>query len=102
MMDPISSQSLVEVQCPVVNREADPRSDVVAIAVLASGVKPTGTTSYVTGSWASESVAPIYLAQVLVGPSSSNVLVAGLYDAWVKVTDNPEIAVLGPYPFEIV
>lgn len=98
----ISSQSLQYFQCPIINREANPTTDVVAIAFLASGVKPDGTETWNTSSWDSGSVAPVYLAQVLVAKSPGVVLAVGDYDAWVKVTDNPEIPCLGPFPLTVV
>jgi hypothetical protein len=44
----------------------------------------------------------VFLAQVLVGTSPGVVLAPGDYDAWVKVADNPETPLLGPYPVVVV
>lgn len=98
----ISSQGKIYFQCPVVNRTTDPTGDVVAIAFLEPGATPVTGTSWNSGSWASSSTAPTYLAQVLVGLSPAVVLALGSYDAWVRITDSPEAPVLGPYPVTIV
>lgn len=97
-MDPISSQGRIFFQCPVVNQEADPTLDVVAIAFLSPDSWPDGTETWNVGSWDTEnSNSPVYLAQVLVGLSPAVVLAKGDYDAFVRVTDSPESPVLGPY-----
>jgi hypothetical protein len=70
----------------------DPTSDVVAMAFTAVGAKP-GSGDWHTGSW-DTAPAGTYLAQCLVGPGSGGVtLSVGIYDMWVRVTDNPTIPV---------
>lgn len=66
----------------------DPTADVVSFALPATGVAPT---VWVVGSWLT--VGSTYYARVLVGPGTSFILTAGVYDVWVKVTDSPEIPV---------
>jgi len=97
----ISSQGLIYFQCPVLNRETDPTSDAVAVAFLARGSMPVGTESWTTGSWDTSATGPTYKAQVLVGVSPGVVLDPGDYDAFVKITDSPEVPILGPYQLTV-
>lgn len=58
-------------------------SDPVAWAFTTPGGAPT---SWITGDWAAGQ------ARVLIGPTA-NPLAAGVWDAWLKITDSPEIPV---------
>ncbi len=71
----------------------DPTSDSVTMAFAAPGVTPT---SFNTASWETDTTAnpDKHYARSLIGPGTSNVLTAGRYSVYVKITDNPEIPVL--------
>lgn len=70
---------------------ADPTSDNIQMAFPVTGVNP------VLGDWKSatwETDGTTYYARCLVGPAPGVVTLAeGLYDVYVKVTDNPEVVV---------
>jgi hypothetical protein len=94
----ISSLSTVYVCFPVATQAngaaVDPTADVVEFAFLTTSANPTAP-DWVTGSW--EDLGGAYLARCLVGPGAE-VLAAGTYYVWLKVTDSPEAPVepLGP------
>jgi hypothetical protein len=68
----------------------NPTTDVVQMAFPVAGVAPVSA-DWKTASW--ETVSGLYFARCTVGPGGTVVLVVGLYDVWVKITDNPEIPV---------
>lgn len=72
----------------------NPTADTVQLAFMVSGTP--GTSDWKTGSWASTTaVNGVYLAQILIGPKNSGVVLAlGSYTIWVQITDNPEIPVM--------
>lgn len=82
----------VSVASTVNGHPHDPTGDAVAFAFLAPGVTP-GSGDWHAGSW--NTVAPgQYVAQCLVGPGVGGVpLAVGLWDLWLRITDNPEIPV---------
>jgi hypothetical protein len=72
----------------------DPTGDVVEFAFTLESYPETPPVTWYTGSWAAFP-GPQYWAQCLVGPANSGVVLAqGLYQVWVKVTDDPEVPVL--------
>lgn len=80
----------------------DPTADTVVMAFVAEGASP-GVSDWKTASWETDpSVTPdAYYARCLVGPSGAATLTAGIYDVWVKATDNPEIPVLRAGSLEV-
>ncbi len=74
----------------------DPTQDTVRLAIVATGTTPT-TLDWHLGSWESDSSStPVeHFARLLVGPAAAPpiVLTAGLYDVFVKISDDPEIVV---------
>lgn len=85
----VSALSLEKISVPI-TATANPTSDTVQMAVAPNYSNPT---TWVTASWVT--VAGVYYATVLIGPGSAiGTLATGLYQVWVKVTDNPEIPVL--------
>ncbi len=72
-------------------RVYNPTGDAAAIAFTPEETKPAA------GDWhpATWDTTPpnTYRAQILVGPSGGVTPGVGLWDAWVKITDNPEIPV---------
>lgn len=72
----------------------NPTADTVQMAFKVSGTPSGG--DWNTASWAATSaVNGAYLAQCLVGPQNSGVVLAiGSYTIWVKITDSPEVPVL--------
>jgi hypothetical protein len=73
----------------------NPSGDIVQFAFTASTYPETSPTSlnWNSGSWV-VFPGPKYWAQCLVGPNGGVTLTQGLWQVWVKVTDNPEIPVL--------
>lgn len=85
----VSALSLEKIFVPI-TATANPTGDTVQIAVAPNYSNPT---TWVAATWST--VAGVYYATVLIGPGSAiGTLAAGLYQVWVKVTDNPEIPVL--------
>jgi len=79
----------------------DPTSDAVQFAFTLESYPETSPSVWYTGSWA-VFPGPAYWAQCLVGPANSGVSLAqGLYQVWVKITDNPEVPVFQPCFLEI-
>jgi hypothetical protein len=77
----------------------DPTGDTVQVALTALNTQPV-TADWHTGSW--ETGQGVHYALLLVGPTPGVVdfsAVAGQFvkAGWVKVTDSPEVPVLGPY-----
>jgi hypothetical protein len=74
----------------------DPTGDVVQFAFTPVGFPSQQPVTWYAGSWETDP-GPVYWAQCLIGPGSGGVvLAAGLWEVWVKVTDDPEIPVLQP------
>jgi hypothetical protein len=104
--------SIADIVCPSASKQyikipvtatvngivVDPESDSVAFACVAPGVAPASG-DFVAGSW--ETISGRYYARVLIGPGTSLELVTGLYEIFVKITDNPEIPVLDSGLLEI-
>lgn len=90
--------SLNYVRVPVAARAAgsviNPTTDTVAMAFTSPGVDPVSG-DWKTASWETDSstTPDTYFARCLVGPSGTLALMAGTYDVWVRVTDNPEVPV---------
>ncbi len=69
----------------------NPTGDTVQFAFTTPGVLPT---AYVAGSWETAAGPPAqYVAKCLVGPGGTTTLGKGVYDAWIKITDSPEVIV---------
>lgn len=89
-----SSLSLEYIRVPVSVKESgspiDPTSDSVALSFPTEGSAPT---LWNPGTWETDATTTptTYLARVLVGPNGDIELTAGLYDVWVRITDNPEV-----------
>lgn len=91
-------QTLVTISAPVAY---DPTSDVVQFAFTPSSYPSVSPSVWSAGSWVTFP-GPAYYVQCLVGPANSGVSLAiGSYQAWVKITDNPEVPVLTPFILEI-
>jgi hypothetical protein len=83
----------VPIQATVSGTPYDPTGDAVAMAFMPGSGQP-GSGDWNTGSWQTTAQG-IYLAQCLVGPENSGVVLApGTYAVFVKITDNPEVPVL--------
>lgn len=90
----ISALSKQYVLCPVTatinGAAADPTSDAVEVAIVASGTAPVDG-DFVAASWEPGTTS----IRLLVGPDSAyGALDVGFYDVWSRTTDNPEIPVL--------
>lgn len=90
----ISTLDTEYIRVPVAAKEAgavvDPTGDTVQMAFPLAGVDPVSG-DWKTASW--ETAGTTYYARCLVGPTGDVTLTDGLYDAWVKVTDTPEVVV---------
>jgi hypothetical protein len=69
----------------------DPHNDAVVMAFPVRGVNPVSG-DWKAASWESDGAGG-WRARCLVGPGGAVQLSAGSYDAWVKITDNPEVPV---------
>jgi hypothetical protein len=79
----------------------DPTSDLVEMAFTAVSVDPDSG-DWHTGSW-TDAPGGTFLAQCLVGPGSGGVALGrGIYDWWVRITDNPTIPVVNVGQLQIV
>ncbi len=71
----------------------NPTSDPVAFAFKAVNVDP-GSGDWTAGSW--DTYLPFgskYVAKILIGPAASVNPGVGVWIAWMKITDNPEVPV---------
>lgn len=95
----MSSLSTAYVQLQIVITSPagfDPSSDVVQFAFMADAypMNAPGPSDWHAGSW-SVLPGPQYWAQCLVGPANGGVVLSqGLWQVWLKVTDNPEVPVI--------
>jgi len=92
-----SALSLQYVGCYVTPTDRpgyDPTADTVQFAFTAQGAVPA-VGDWKTGSWETVTGPPTqYKAKCLVGPGGTIELAKGVYEVWVKITDNPEQPVL--------
>ena len=98
----VLSTNLVQVPITIKSPAGyDPTGDAVQFAFPPLTYPPTSPVTWFTGSWVTFP-GPVYWAQCLVGPANGGApLAQGQYQAWVKITDNPEIPVLQPFVLEI-
>lgn len=88
------STDYVQVKITPVMAGYDPTSDSVQFAFSPSTYPMTAPSVWYSGSWVTLP-GPAFWAQCLIGPASSVVtFTPGLYQVWVKVTDNPTVPVL--------
>lgn len=101
-MHTFASTSLEYVRVPVSAEEAGAAEDVttspVAMAFVAEGADPpeAADASWKSASWETDAVSEpsVYYARCLVGAAPGVVaLTPGLWDVYVKVTDNPELMI---------
>jgi hypothetical protein len=81
---------------PIVN----PTSDPVQFAFTLGGADPA---VWYAGSWAGTTALlnGAYTALCLVGPGGTVALPRGTYSTWIKITDSPEIPVIGAGQLQI-
>lgn len=92
----IEGETIESVEATITS-DADPTGDVVAWAFPTTGSRPS---SFTAGTW--DGVATLVgstyqtvTASPTIGASGASVeLVAGTYDAYVKITDSPEVPVI--------
>lgn len=72
----------------------NPTSDTVTMAFVAEGTAPVSG-DFKAATWETDSTTTpaTYFARCLIGPTGTLALTAGIYDAYVKVTDSPEVPV---------
>lgn len=72
----------------------NPTSDTVQFAFMPNPANQNpGTSDWHTGTWITTSTGT-YMAQILIGPANTGTpLTVGLYNVWIKITDNPEIPI---------
>jgi hypothetical protein len=82
----------------------DPTSDTVSWAFTnAAGYPqfPPGDDGWTAGSWVTYP-GDQWWAQILIGPASGGLALAtGLWQAYLKITDDPEVPVLTPFLLQI-
>jgi hypothetical protein len=77
-------ECLIEAFDPATKLPIDTSSDLVEIAFVGVGTQPTDA-DWHTAAWTGAQYAGL-----LVGPHGGLELAVGDWDAWVRVTDNPE------------
>lgn len=80
-----------KVETTVNGQVYDPTGDTVKMAFLTSG--NPGPSDWVAASWEDSSVVGVFWARCNVGPAGTTALAVGTYNAWLQITDNPEIPV---------
>jgi hypothetical protein len=82
------------------NAAVDPTGDTVEVAARA--VRDESDRAWEAATWVTATVggATVYYARILYGVAPWD-LAPALYRVWVKVTDSPEIPILGEPPNEI-
>ena len=72
----------------------NPSADPVAFAFMPSPPDANpGVSDWHTGSWIT-TTSGTYAAQILLGPGVGGLaLAAGVYNVWIRITDNPEVPV---------
>ncbi len=72
----------------------NPTADVVQFAFMPQPANTNPSTGdWHTGTWVTTGT-NTYLAQILVGPAAGGTPVTtGIYNTWIKITDNPEVPV---------
>lgn len=68
----------------------DPTVDAVSMAFVPVGTEPAAG-DYKVCSWFTDTATGFHYAVALVGPAGTFALGRGVYQAWLKFTDNPEI-----------
>jgi hypothetical protein len=104
----ISSLSVEYVHVPVAQTSSgvdiDPTGDIVAMALVPQGTTPAPG-DFKTGTWLQDvSTIPVtHLARLLVGPTPGVLTLApGLFDCWLKITDNPEVPIHKAGPVRVI
>lgn len=94
----ISALSLEKVRARVSAKNngvvVNPTADTVQMAFTVAGADPIAG-DWKTAEWETDATTEpdTYYARCLVGPAGTVTLAAGMYQAWVKITDSPEIPV---------
>lgn len=72
----------------------NPTADVVQFAFMPQPANANpGLTDWHNGTWVTTGT-NTYTAQILVGPAAGGTpLTSGIYNVWIKITDNPEVPV---------
>lgn len=79
-----------QVTATIAGLNYNPTSDVVQMAFTSGTGQPS---TWFTGTWETDQGA--YVALCLIGPgTTAGQLAAGVWNVWVKVTDNPEVPVI--------
>lgn len=75
----------------------NPTADVVQFAFMPNPANANPSSGdWHTGTWYTTGTGGVtaYWAQILVGPGAAGIALAvGLYNVWVKITDNPQVPV---------
>lgn len=99
------STEYVRVQIQATNNgvAVDPTADTVAMAFVTEGAAPQ-TGDWKTASWETDTTqTPIAdYARCLVGAGGVVTLAAGVYDCFIKITDNPEAPVKKAGPLRVI
>ncbi len=87
---------LVPVSATKLGASYNPTGDTVQFAFLPQVTQVPGSSDWVSGAWETDTASLLYpyTAKCLVGPAGTVTLTTGLYVAWLKITDSPEIHIL--------
>ena|SRR5579859_1813147 len=104
----ISSLSNEYVRVPIAATNAgavvDPSTDTVVLAFVAEGATPVSG-DWKAGTWELDTTTTpttTFYARALVGSAGVITLAAGVFDTWVKVSDNPEAPVKKAGPLRVI
>jgi hypothetical protein len=86
-----------------VSGDYNPTADSVQWAFTNANAYPAvGPADWTDGSWVTYPGSQ-YWAQILIGPENGGVVLAtGTWQAWLQITDSPEVPVLTPFLLQIV
>jgi len=73
----------------------NPTTQSVDVAATVQGAEPLSG-DWKSAAWESDTTdadSPVYSARLLIGPAGVLTLTAGVYELWLRVTDNPEVVV---------
>lgn len=85
-----------------VSGDYDPTTDTIAWAFTSANAYPAVSPSaWTDGEWITYP-GDQWWAQILVGPAGAVTLATGTWQAWVKISDSPEVPVLQPFLLQIV
>lgn len=95
------SLQYVQAQVEVTSEDPyDPTGDAVTFAFTRSPLTEPADDDWTPATWTTWP-GPQYWAQLLIGPGGNLQLADGTWQAWLRITDSPEVPVLKPFTLVI-